>query len=196
MRGADGDFVLPVDKPEGPTSHDVVAAARRGLTGRKVEVVLTGGVVAHKCGQNPEVFGDIMLASRTKRRCDAIATSVKALTGREIATAAVDADDVAQTVAHQVQPDAAFRDRAGVRVLHPQDHPLARLRRRENADKKVGIVLFGFPPNAGAVGTAAYLSVFESLFNTLTEMKAQGYAVEIPESVDALRAPPNRAGLG
>jgi len=27
---------------------------------------------------------------------------------------------------------------------------LARLRRAENADKKVGIVLFGFPPNAGA----------------------------------------------
>ena len=43
---------------------------------------------------------------------------------------------------------------------------LARLRRKENADKKVGIVLFGFPPNAGAVGTAAYLSVFESRFST------------------------------
>ena len=64
---------------------------------------------------------------------------------------------------------------------------LARLRRKENADKKVGIVLFGFPPNAGAVGTAAYLSVFESLFNTLNAMKAEGYQVEVPESVDALR---------
>jgi magnesium chelatase subunit H len=51
---------------------------------------------------------------------------------------------------------------------------------RKNAEKKVGIVLFGFPPNAGAVGTAAYLSVFESLFNTLTRMKADGYAVEVP----------------
>jgi magnesium chelatase subunit H len=39
----------------------------------------------------------------------------------------------------------------------------ARLHRaKANAEKKVGIVLFGFPPNAGAVGTAAYLSVFES----------------------------------
>src|SRR5690606_22554322 len=28
--------VLPVDKPEGPTSHDVVAAARRGLRLRRV----------------------------------------------------------------------------------------------------------------------------------------------------------------
>lgn len=58
-----------------------------------------GGVVAHKCAKNPDVFGEILLASRTKSRCDAIAASVKELTGREIATAAVDADDVPQTVA-------------------------------------------------------------------------------------------------
>ena len=65
---------------------------------------------------------------------------------------------------------------------------LACLRRKANAEKKVGIVLFGFPPNAGAVGTAAYLSVFESLFNTLYAMKADGYVVDLPDSVDALRA--------
>ncbi|MCC1492409.1 magnesium chelatase subunit H [Cognatishimia sp. F0-27] len=64
---------------------------------------------------------------------------------------------------------------------------LARLRRMQNASKTVGIVLFGFPPNAGAVGTAAYLSVFESLFNTLKAMKADGYTVEVPDSVAALR---------
>ena len=64
----------------------------------------------------------------------------------------------------------------------------ATLRRKQNADKNVGIVLFGFPPNAGAVGTAAYLNVFESLFNTLKAMKADGYDVEVPDSVDALRA--------
>ncbi|MEM6291246.1 MAG: saccharopine dehydrogenase family protein [Myxococcota bacterium] len=58
-----------------------------------------GGVVAHKCAKNPDVFGEIMLASRTKSRCDAIAASVKELTGRDITTAAVDADDVPQTVA-------------------------------------------------------------------------------------------------
>jgi magnesium chelatase subunit H len=65
---------------------------------------------------------------------------------------------------------------------------LARLRRMRNADKKVGIVLFGFPPNAGAAGTAAYLNVFESLFNTLKSLKADGYALEVPASVEALRA--------
>lgn len=64
----------------------------------------------------------------------------------------------------------------------------ATLRRKENADKNVGIVLFGFPPNAGAVGTAAYLNVFESLFNTLHAMKADGYDLEPPETVAALRA--------
>lgn len=31
-----GDFVVPVDKPEGPTSHDVVAAARRAMDTRRV----------------------------------------------------------------------------------------------------------------------------------------------------------------
>ena len=65
---------------------------------------------------------------------------------------------------------------------------LAQLRRKQNAEKKVGVVLFGFPPNAGAVGTAAYLSVFESLFNTLTKMKADGYTVDVPATVDDLRA--------
>ncbi len=61
------------------------------------------------------------------------------------------------------------------------------LRRKANADKKVSIVLFGFPPNAGAAGTAAYMSVFESLFNTLNAMKADGYTLEVPASVADLR---------
>ncbi len=32
----ESDFVLPVDKPEGPTSHDVVQAARRSLGQRRI----------------------------------------------------------------------------------------------------------------------------------------------------------------
>lgn len=74
-----------------------------------------------------------------------------------------------------------------IEVLAEKTLRLARLRRLENAEKKVGVVLFGFPPNAGAIGTAAYLSVFESLFNTLHRMKAEGYSLTPPESVDALR---------
>ena len=65
---------------------------------------------------------------------------------------------------------------------------MARLHASKPKKRKVGIVLFGFPPNAGAAGTAAYLSVFESLHNTLHRMKAEGYNVTPPETVDDLRA--------
>ena len=61
------------------------------------------------------------------------------------------------------------------------------LKRSERKDRNVAIVLFNFPPNAGNIGTAAFLSVFESLWHTLTAMKAQGYQVEVPSSVDELR---------
>jgi saccharopine dehydrogenase (NAD+, L-lysine-forming) len=47
-----------------------------------------GGVVTHKCAQVPEVFSEIVLASRTRSKCEAIARRV----GRPIATAQVDAD--------------------------------------------------------------------------------------------------------
>lgn len=64
---------------------------------------------------------------------------------------------------------------------------LARLRRTARADRKIAIVLFNFPPNGGAVGTAAHLSVWRSLAHTLTAMKAAGYGVDAPEDADALR---------
>lgn len=74
-----------------------------------------------------------------------------------------------------------------IEALAEKTDYLARLRRRTNAEKSVAVVLFGFPPNAGAVGTAAYLSVFESLFNTLHRLKAEGYDIEPPATVDDLR---------
>ena len=64
---------------------------------------------------------------------------------------------------------------------------LVRLRRTARAARKVALVLFNFPPNSGAAGTAAYLAVMHSLYNTLGAMQAAGYTVEAPESVDALR---------
>lgn len=64
---------------------------------------------------------------------------------------------------------------------------LVALRKTPVAERKVAAVLFNFPPNAGATGTAAFLSVFASLFNTLKAMKAEGYAVDLPDSVDVLR---------
>lgn len=64
---------------------------------------------------------------------------------------------------------------------------LIALRRSDRAERKIGIVLFNFPPNGGNTGTAAYLSVFRSLYNVLKGMKAEGYDVELPQSVDELR---------
>ena len=51
-----------------------------------------GQVVTHKCAQVPEVFGEIVLASRTEEKCKRIATQIE----RPIKTAQVDADDVGQ----------------------------------------------------------------------------------------------------
>jgi saccharopine dehydrogenase (NAD+, L-lysine-forming) len=65
----------------------------------KVLIIGAGGVgtvVAHKTAALPEVFTDIMLASRTKSKCDAIA---KKIGGNRIKTAQVDADNVPQLVA-------------------------------------------------------------------------------------------------
>jgi len=64
---------------------------------------------------------------------------------------------------------------------------LVELRRSQRAQRRVAVVLFNFPPNAGHVGSAAFLSVFESLFNTLKAMKAGGYTVDVPPDVDTLR---------
>ncbi len=64
---------------------------------------------------------------------------------------------------------------------------LVRLRRTPVGERKVAVVLFNFPPKSGAVGSAAYLSVFASLHNTLSAMRAAGYDVEVPETADALR---------
>ncbi len=64
---------------------------------------------------------------------------------------------------------------------------LIRLRKTPASERRVGIVLFNFPPNSGATGTAAYLSVYASLLRTLNALKAAGYEVDVPESEDALR---------
>jgi saccharopine dehydrogenase (NAD+, L-lysine-forming) len=66
-----------------------------------------GGVVTHKCAQASDVFGRIVLASRTLRRCEAVQRQVKELRGRDIEIAQVDADDVAMMVAliRRVKPD-------------------------------------------------------------------------------------------
>lgn len=64
----------------------------------KVLIIGAGGVgrvVAYKCAKNADVFSEIMLASRTKSKCDAIIADVKRDTGHQnLHTAAIDAEDV------------------------------------------------------------------------------------------------------
>ena len=77
----------------------------------KVLIIGAGGVgrvVAYKCAQHRSVFSDILLASRTKKKCDVIADAIyKAYGGPKIKTAKLDADDVEQTVAliRKFQPE-------------------------------------------------------------------------------------------
>ncbi len=57
------------------------------------------GVAVHKCCQNSEIFPDIMIASRTKEKCDKLREEALARTGSstKISTAQLDAMDVKAT---------------------------------------------------------------------------------------------------
>ena len=73
----------------------------------KVLIIGAGGVAsvaAHKVNQNPDVFTDIMIASRTKSKCDDL---VKAIGNPNIKTAKVDADNVDELVSlfNEFKPD-------------------------------------------------------------------------------------------
>ena len=64
----------------------------------KVLIIGAGGVsqvVVHKCAQVPEVFNEIVLASRNEEKCKKIASQLN----RPITTAQVDAENVPQLVA-------------------------------------------------------------------------------------------------
>ena len=65
----------------------------------KVLIIGAGGVgnvVVKKCAMNPDVFTDILLASRTLSKCEAIANEIG---GNRVKTAQVDADNVPELVA-------------------------------------------------------------------------------------------------
>ena len=71
-----------------------------------------GWVIAHKCAQNNDVFGDITIASRTVAKCEKIITSIKGRNNlkdpsKSIDAVTVNADDVDALVAliNQVKPD-------------------------------------------------------------------------------------------
>ncbi|NTU84778.1 MAG: magnesium chelatase subunit H, partial [Chloroflexales bacterium] len=84
-------------------------------------------------------------------------------------------ESVAVPVPEQIE---RFADRVARRVA---------LGRKANAEKRIALVLFNYPPNLGSVGTAAYLDVFASVYRLLSELKAAGYRVELPASAEDLR---------
>jgi len=68
----------------------------------KVLIIGAGGVgqvATYKCAMNTDVFTEIVLASRTKSKCDKIAEDIKAKLGVTIKTDQVDADNVAELIA-------------------------------------------------------------------------------------------------
>ena len=89
----------------------------------KVLIIGAGGVgtvVAHKMAQMPEVFTEVMLASRTKSKCDAIAASIG---GNRIQTAQVDADNVPELAAliRSFSPDIVVNVALPYQDLHIMD---------------------------------------------------------------------------
>ncbi len=88
----------------------------------------------------------------------------------------------AATDAHDMQTCSERAESLAARVAR-----LVALKRGERARRRLACVLFNFPPNAGNTGTAAFLSVFESLHNLLVSLQQQGYTVDVPASPDALR---------
>ncbi|MEH1963706.1 MAG: magnesium chelatase subunit H [Nostoc sp.] len=61
------------------------------------------------------------------------------------------------------------------------------LRQKPASQRKIAIILYGFPPGYGAVGTAALLNVPRSLLKFLHALKEQGYTVgDLPEDGEEL----------
>lgn len=81
----------------------------------KALIIGCGGVASvaiHKCCQNSEVFEDIMIASRTKEKCDALKAKLDTMYGgkTKISTAKVNADNVEELVAlmKEYKPDVCL----------------------------------------------------------------------------------------
>lgn len=68
------------------------------------------GVAAHKIIQNKEAFSGLMIASRTKSKCDELKAILDKKNAMPIETAALDADHVAETVSliRSYQPDVVL----------------------------------------------------------------------------------------
>lgn len=159
-----------------------------------VLIIGAGGVsrvVTKKCAMNSDVFSKIVLASRTKSKCDQIAAEIKESLHVNIETAAIDADDVDALVAliENVKPalvlnialpyqdltimDACVKTKVPYLDTANYEHPdLAKFEykeqwARDNAFKEAGIMALlgsGFDPGVTNVFCAyAQQYLFDSI---------------------------------
>ncbi len=89
-------------------------------------IIGCGGVASvaiHKCCQNSDVFDDIMIASRTLSKCDALKAKLEGTTKTKISTARVDADSVEELVAlmKSYKPDLCLNLALPYQDLHIMD---------------------------------------------------------------------------
>jgi len=141
---------------------DQWGASERGLL--PVESTIMVSIPELDGATNPAVFGGRGAAGVTCTGCDQRCTFT------------------AHGSSKDMQPCPERADMLAARVAK-----LVSLRRAERARRKIALVLFNFPPNAGNTGTAAHLAVFESLHRTLGALKDAGYCVDAPATVDELR---------
>ncbi|HOW55881.1 MAG TPA: saccharopine dehydrogenase NADP-binding domain-containing protein, partial [Syntrophorhabdaceae bacterium] len=92
----------------------------------RIMIIGAGGVAtvaAHKCAQVPGAFRDIMIASRTLSKCEAIGSDIRSRYGREVRTAQVDADNVAELAAlmRSFEPDVVLNLALPYQDLHIMD---------------------------------------------------------------------------
>ncbi len=93
-------------------------------------IIGCGGVASvaiHKCCQNSDVFEEIMIASRTKAKCDALKEKLQEQTKTRITTAEIDADDVPALTAliKSYQPQVVLNLALPYQDLHIMDACLA-----------------------------------------------------------------------
>jgi len=64
-----------------------------------------------------------------------------------------------------------------VQLLADRALKWSNLRIKPNAEKKIAVTIFSFPPDKGNVGTAAYLDVFDSIAAVFKKLKEEGYDI-------------------
>ena len=92
----------------------------------RIMIIGAGGVATvavHKCAQIPEVFKEIVLASRTLPKCEAIRKDIKRRYNRDIQIAQVDADNVPELTAliKKFEPDIVLNLALPYQDLHIMD---------------------------------------------------------------------------